>query len=80
MNATGFAEPVVAQAGSTDPGAPLVVFLHGRGSDETQIVSLADHLPVGPAYAAVRAPITEGDGYAWFANRGIGRPITESLE
>jgi len=40
---------------------------------------LAQHLPAGPAYAAVRAPIPEGGGYAWFANRGIGRPIAESL-
>ncbi|MEU8817260.1 hypothetical protein [Actinoplanes sp. NPDC048796] len=31
------------------------------------------------AYAAVRAPIAEGTGYAWFANRGIGRPRPESL-
>ncbi|EAQ00433.1 putative serine esterase [Janibacter sp. HTCC2649] len=80
MNDANFAAPAVAQAGSTEPDAPLVVLLHGRGSDETQIVSLADHLPVGPAYAAVRAPIAEGGGYAWFANRGIGRPIAESLE
>jgi len=69
----------VAAAGSTDPTAPLVVLLHGRGSDEREIVALADHLPSGPAYAAVRAPIAEGAGYAWFANRGIGRPITDSL-
>ncbi|KGN32174.1 hypothetical protein N802_10795 [Knoellia sinensis KCTC 19936] len=41
---TAFAAPVVARAGSTDPDAPLVVLLHGRGSDETQIVSLADHV------------------------------------
>jgi phospholipase/carboxylesterase len=27
----------------------------------------------------VRAPIGEGGGYAWFANRGIGRPLPESL-
>jgi pimeloyl-ACP methyl ester carboxylesterase len=27
----------------------------------------------------VRAPIGEGGGYAWFANRGIGRPVAESL-
>ena len=26
-----------------------------------------------------RAPIAEGGGYAWFANRGIGRPVAESL-
>ena len=74
-----FAAPVVATYGSTEPRAPLVVLLHGRGSDETQILGLAPHLPVGPAYAAVRAPIAEGGGYAWFANRGIGRPVAESL-
>jgi phospholipase/carboxylesterase len=72
-------EPVVAYRGSRDPAAPLVVLLHGRGSDELEIITLADALPVGPAYAAVRAPISEGGGYAWFANRGIGRPVAESL-
>jgi phospholipase/carboxylesterase len=55
------------------------VLLHGRGSSEEDIIDLADQLPVGPAYAAVRAPIAEGGGYAWFANRGIGRPVAESL-
>lgn len=27
----------------------------------------------------MRAPIAEGGGFAWFANRGIGRPVAESL-
>jgi phospholipase/carboxylesterase len=76
---SGRCAPVVATAGSTDPAAPLVALLHGRGSTELDIIGLADHLPVGPTYAAVRAPIAEGDGYAWFANRGIGRPVAESL-
>jgi len=76
---TGFPTPVVASAGATDPRAPLVVLLHGRGSNEHDILGLAQHLPTGPAYAAVRAPIAEGGGYAWFANRGIGRPVAHSL-
>jgi phospholipase/carboxylesterase len=76
---TLFGEPTVAWRGSTDPEAPLVVLLHGRGSSEADIVALADHLPKQLAYVAVRAPIQEGGGYAWFANRGIGRPIAESL-
>ena len=75
-----FPPPVVAWAGSPDLDAPLVVLLHGRGSSERDIVELAGHLPSGPAYAAVRAPIAEGGGYAWFANRGIGRPVAESLD
>jgi phospholipase/carboxylesterase len=65
--------------GKNDPAAPLVVLLHGRGSDEKDIVRLADILPTGPSYVAVQGPIAEGGGYAWFANRGIGRPLAESL-
>lgn len=74
-----FAPPVVATYGTSDPAVPLVVLLHGRGSDEQEILGLAAHLPQGPQYAAVRAPIAEGGGYAWFANRGIGRPVAASL-
>ena len=79
MTSETFAPPVVATYGAADPSAPLVVLLHGRGSDERHIIDLAAHLPSGPAYAAVRAPIVEGGGFAWFANRGIGRPVAESL-
>ncbi len=76
---TTFPPPVVAWRGEHDDQRPLVVLLHGRGSNEADIIALADHLPDGPGYAAVRAPIAEGGGYAWFANRGIGRPVAESL-
>jgi phospholipase/carboxylesterase len=74
-----FSAPVVATYGDPDPSAPLVVLLHGRGSDEREILSLAPLLGAGPTVAAVRAPIAEGGGYAWFANRGIGRPVADSL-
>ena len=79
MTSVAFTPPVVATYGAADPSAPLVVLLHGRGSNERSILDLAAHLPAGPAYAAVRAPIAEGGGFAWFANRGIGRPVAESL-
>ena len=79
MTTETYAPPVVATYGSPDPTTPLVVLLHGRGSNETEILGLAPHLPTGPEYAAVRAPIAEGGGYAWFANRGIGRPLADSL-
>ncbi|MDT7572348.1 MAG: phospholipase/carboxylesterase [Actinomycetota bacterium] len=74
-----FPSPVLSTYGDSDPAAPLVVLLHGRGSDETEIVRLAPHLPAGAAYVAVRAPIAEGSGYAWFERRGIGQPTPESL-
>ncbi|RAK28086.1 phospholipase/carboxylesterase [Actinoplanes lutulentus] len=55
------------------------MLLHGRGSHEREILALSAHLPAGLGYAAVRAPISEGAGFAWFANRGIGRPVASSL-
>lgn len=73
-------DPFVLWRGSPDPTAPIVVLLHGRGSNEREIAGLADVLPIGPAYAAVRGPIDlGGDSYAWFENRGIGHPTAESL-
>jgi len=79
MTTETFMPAVTATYGVDDPTAPLVVLLHGRGSNEREILGLAPHLPAGPEYAAVRAPIAEGGGYAWFANRGTGRPLADSL-
>ncbi|MGD9986326.1 luciferase family protein [Pseudonocardia sp.] len=77
--APAFPTPVVLTRGNTDTANPLVVLLHGRGAAERDVIGLADALPIGPAYVAVRAPIAEGHGFAWFANRGIGRPHADSL-
>jgi phospholipase/carboxylesterase len=75
--------PVVARVGAGRDDRPLVVLLHGRGADESSMVALAESLesalPGRAEYAAVRAPLAEGAGFAWFANRGIGRPLPESL-
>ncbi|MEC3851721.1 alpha/beta hydrolase [Paenarthrobacter ureafaciens] len=75
-----FPQPTVVRADHDDPDRPLVVLLHGRGSDETGIIGLSQHLPADHSYVAVRAPIPAGGGFAWFANRGIGRPVPESLD
>jgi phospholipase/carboxylesterase len=74
-----FPDPTVAWLSTDEDHRPLVVLLHGRGADEASILGLARHLPPGLSYCAVRAPIAAGAGYAWFANRGVGRPIAESL-
>lgn len=73
------APPVVLRSGSDDSAAPLVVLLHGRGDDAPGILGLADRLPVGPQYLALRAPLALDSGYTWFENRGLGRPVPESL-
>ena len=64
----------------TRPGTVLVVGLHGRGADERSMAGLAAFLPTGVTVAAPRGPIDVGTGFAWFANRGIGRPIEESIK
>lgn len=71
--------PVVHEWGPGNLQSPLVVLLHGRGADERAMVADADILPHRLRYAALRAPIAEGSGYAWFENRGVGRPVRESL-
>ena len=73
------APPVLLRAGSDDPAAPLVVLLHGRGDDAAGVLPLAGRLPVGPQYLALQAPIALDTGYTWFENRGLGRPVPESL-
>ena len=76
---SNFPAPVVVRLGEAKPEAPLVVLLHGRGSNAREFISLAQHLQGQAEFVAIDAPIVEGGGFAWFQNRGIGRPLTESL-
>jgi len=57
---------------------PIVVLLHGRGSNETDLFSLVPALPDGAVYASVRAPIAEGDGWSWFVSGPPGSPDVPS--
>lgn len=47
-------------------GRPLVIVLHGRGSDERDLASLFPLLPGGFVYASLRAPLPFGPAFAWF--------------
>lgn len=62
---------------ATDP-APLVLLLHGRGSDERDLFSLTGLLPPEFTYASVRAPHPEGPGWSWFLAGEPGRPDAAS--
>jgi phospholipase/carboxylesterase len=54
---------------------PLVIFLHGRGADENDLIDISERLPRTFAYASVRAPVPlEYGGYTWFENRTPPRP------
>src|SRR5690606_6066743 len=53
---------------------PLVVLLHGYGSDERDLFSLRGKLPDAFTYAAVRAPLDPPfpmSGYSWYPIEGL---------
>lgn len=66
-------------------GAPLIVLLHGRGSNEQDLLSLAPHLPADAVVATPRAPFSGarwgyGPGWAWYRFLGRNIPEPESFE
>lgn len=52
---------------------PLVIFLHGSGSNEQDLFELREALPEHYNYLSVRAPkVMEPGHYQWFAKKGEG--------
>ena len=49
---------------------PLLLLLHGYGSHEGDLFGFAPYLPLSPVLASVRAPLSEGPGFAWFPLSG----------
>ena len=50
--------------------APLVIFLHGFGSNEEDLFGLKDALPPTWTYLSARAPMpVDARGYRWFAKK-----------
>lgn len=47
-------------------GTPLLVMMHGYGTDESRMVRLFEYLPSEFTCAALRAPMPIGDHYGWF--------------
>lgn len=54
-------------------GTPLLVFLHGYGSNEQDLMGLSRHLPKEFTYLSVRAPLQAGPGFSWF-------PLTQDID
>ncbi|MDF2581078.1 MAG: esterase [Microbacterium sp.] len=55
-------------------GRPLLVMMHGYGSDENDLFALAPHLPAEYVVAAVRAPLTPPfptPGWSWYPIEGL---------
>lgn len=69
--------------GAEDDGS-VVVLLHGRGSDESDLLGLAPRLP-GAVVVAPRAPFEAsrwgyGPGWAWYRYLGGTRPEREGFD
>jgi len=59
---------------------PTILALHGRGSNEQDLIELAPHLPEDLLWISPRAPLVLGpDSYEWFRVRVIGRPDPEQV-
>ena len=62
-------------------GKPLLVLLHGHGSQEGDLFQLSPYLPLDHVVAAPRGPIPAGTGWSWFdvaASRPA--PLNESAD
>ena len=61
------------QANSESRHQPLVIFLHGFGSNEEDLFDIKDELPASYNYLSVRAPMVIEEGrYQWFRQKGDG--------
>lgn len=56
-----------------DGPAPAVVFLHGFGGDERNMIGVADRLPSDLHAFGVRAPFESSNGYSWVSLAGRSR-------
>ena len=63
----------VLTGGAAAP-APLLLLLHGFGSDERDLPGLTAHLPAGLGWASLPGPFTAGPGRAWFPITTPGNP------
>ena len=52
---------------------PLVIFLHGYGSNEADLIGMKFQLPAQYNYLSVQAPLALGEGrFQWFRKKGEG--------
>jgi phospholipase/carboxylesterase len=67
--------PASAQSQESNSLYPAILVLHGRGSNEQDLIGLAPHLPEGLLWISPRAPLLLGpNSYEWYRVRIIGRP------
>ena len=72
--------PTSSQSPESPSRYPTVLALHGRGSNEEDLIGLAPHLPEGLLWISPRAPLLLGPAsYEWYRVRVIGRPDPDQV-
>jgi phospholipase/carboxylesterase len=67
--------PVSDSERGPDAVHPTILALHGRGSNEHDLIGLADYLPADFLWISPRGPFDLGpDSYEWFQITQIGKP------
>jgi phospholipase/carboxylesterase len=66
------------------PGSRLLIIMHGYGSHEADLISLAPHLPGDIVCASLRAPLIAPapieNGFAWFQIGQPGNPEPSAVD
>lgn len=57
---------VYLQKEASSKNAPLLILLHGYGSNEADLFSFARYIPADFHVVSLRAPLSLGFGHAWF--------------
>ncbi|MBF4614360.1 alpha/beta hydrolase [Curtobacterium sp. VKM Ac-1376] len=65
---------------SARTGTPLLVAMHGVGSNEQDLLGLAPALPPAWTVASLRAPMPWGPGYSWYPLGTPGSPALEQVD
>jgi phospholipase/carboxylesterase len=73
--------PTASQNGELPSRHPTILALHGRGSNEQDLLGLAPHLPHALLWISPRAPLLLGPGsYEWYRVRVIGMPDPDQVQ
>ncbi|MFK7776015.1 MAG: alpha/beta hydrolase [Saprospiraceae bacterium] len=74
-------EYLVRQQKDTTQEAPVLILLHGYGSNEKDLFALADRIPDNWLVVSVRAPIALGrNQFKWYDVKMVNQKITMNFE
>lgn len=71
---------LVRPADSPAEKHPTIVCLHGRGSNEEDLIGLAPYLDDRLFWISPRAPLDLMAGYEWYRLEGIGQPVQPTFD